>query len=192
MTDRFSFERDVDTAIDRAVREIMSAEPHPGFSRRVLRRLNEAPASRWTSPRLTAIGSAAAVLLLLFWLALPFSRRAPDTRLATQPSPATPAATKIEPQRPTAAAGVNSPQPAVAQVDEPALPQPSPGRVEAASILVDTQSPASAVHAGSVSVELPDPIRISPLHMEPLDLPGLSVPALTIDPITIAPLSPPR
>ena len=57
-----------DAAIDRAVREIMSAEPRPGLRQRVLARLDEEPRTdMWSWARLGLVAGAAAIVLLAIW-----------------------------------------------------------------------------------------------------------------------------
>lgn len=193
MIERYRTERDVDAAIDRAVREIMSAEPRPGFKHRVLRRLHEGPAQRWTLARLATLATATAASLLALWLLSPRSPQAPDTRVATQHAPAPVTRPAPGPDAPRPEPPVRSAPPARTAVPSPppVLRQPPPGRVEAASIVVEDVRSEPAIAAMPALAEL-DPIRIAPLLTEPLRLRELSIPALTIEPITIAPLSPPR
>ena len=75
-------DRDLDDAIDRAVRAIMSVEPRAGLRGRVLDRLERRPAVVFALPRLA--GAAAAVTVATFAFLLlrpapesPAPRRAP-------------------------------------------------------------------------------------------------------------------
>jgi hypothetical protein len=188
MTDRYRTEWDVDAAIDRAVREIMSAEPRPGFSRRVQRRLAAPPTRQWTWARLgPATAVAALALLAAIWLATP-QRKPPETTVAQQPPP------RVAPQ---AAPPERRPAPVKPSVRDLPPPrrsrgdfrQPPPGRVEAASIVVGAGPELDRVEQ---PLDIIQPIHIVPVQTRALGLPEVVIQPLTIERITIPPLSPPR
>jgi hypothetical protein len=99
----------LDDAIDRAVQELVFADPRPGFRRRVLERLNATPARRsWIPTLLVPAGAVAAVLAVVLLLKPATEKHAPVT-------PSTSVA-----QTPAA------PAPAVAEQPKPAVPLKSP------------------------------------------------------------------
>ena len=79
----------LDDAIDRAVHDLVQADPRPGFRRRVMTKVS-APARRssWGGRFLLPAGALAAVVMLAFWL-----------RPATSPVPAA-GAPQVAEQRP--------------------------------------------------------------------------------------------
>jgi hypothetical protein len=190
MTDMHRTERDVDAAIDRAVREIMRAEPRPGFSLRVLRRLTDVPAPRWTWSRLgTAAAAAALALFAMFWSITP--QRSLDTTVARQEPAASAPPQQPPPERPRDPVVLpqveNQIAPRRTRID---FRQPPPGRVEAASIL-----PEDAPEAGRLQVRPLDaiePIHIAPVQLQALGVSEVVVRGLVIDRITIPPLSRPQ
>lgn len=72
----------LDDAIDRAVQELVCADPRPGLRRRVLDRLNAPPARRSWIPRLLVpVGAIASVVMLAILL-----KPAPPSPPVTQPA----------------------------------------------------------------------------------------------------------
>jgi hypothetical protein len=184
MTDKLRTERDVDAAIDRAVLEIMSAEPRPGFRRRVLERLTDAPPAGWTWARVTVgIGAAAATLVAAIWLSAPERSTAPTAPVvarqqAAEVAPPPPSPTpKTEGQQPVVKKPV-APAGPLATVPRTRVPQPPPGRVEAASLPLPQPNAVSTI----------EPIQLPPLQ----PIPEVDIRRIIIERITIAPLSPPR
>lgn len=190
MTDTQRTERDIDAAIDRAVREIMSAEPRPGFRRRVLERLTDAPPARWSWARVTVgMAAAAATLVGALWLSTP----------DRSPAPAAPTLARHQPVDVVLPAPAPSPSPttkprqlavnktlgsgnAPRTVLRKPVAQPAPGRVEATSLLLVQPQPQPN------AVDTMEAIRVSPLQ----PLPDADVRRRIIERITIPPLSPPR
>jgi hypothetical protein len=200
---------DVDLAIDRAVREMMSAEPRAGFRQRVLRRLAERPQAGWTWWHAALTAAAGTVVLLVTLLPKPVERRPQPAvvqeRLATTaPPPAAQHHGKLTgiaptrsrptvPARPPAALGRRQPAPAVSQT------QPPPGRVEATSLPIDSAAmafppaPDEAVQESNpFALDAIEAIRIAPLVTPPIVLPELTIKPITVERIQTPPVSPPR
>ncbi len=188
MTDKQRTERDIDAAIDRAVREIMSVEPRPGFRRRVLERLTDAPPARWSWARVTGgMAAAAATLVAALWLNTADRSPAPaaPTVARQQPTDVVLPAPSPSPTTQPRQLAVNKP---VGSVNTPRtvlrkpVAQPPPGRVEATSLpLVQPQPLPNAV-------DTMEAIRVSPLP----PIPEADVRRRIIERITIPPLSPLR
>jgi hypothetical protein len=95
MTDhRLPSDDAADRAIDRAIRELMSIEPAPGFRHRVMRRLSDAEPARWSWIRHGLAAAAVAILLLLaIWMRpSPRSERSPIAKAPESPTRVTPPA----------------------------------------------------------------------------------------------------
>jgi hypothetical protein len=184
MTDKHRTERDVDAAIDRAVHEIMSAEPRPGFRRRVLDRLGDAPPARWTWARISVgIAAATASLVAAIWLAAPERSTAPTAPAVARHQPAEVAPPPPSPTRktegePPVVKKPIAPAGPLRTVPRRAVPQPPPGRVEAASLPLPQPNAVS-------TIEL---IQLPPLQ----PIPEVDVRRRIIERITTSPLSPPR
>jgi hypothetical protein len=193
MTDKLRSEREVDAAIDRAVREIMSVEPRPGFRRRVLERLTGAPPARRTWARVTVgmTAAAAATLIAALWFSTPERSTAPTTPTLARQQPAEvapgpPPSPKTEPKEPA----VNKPirPPRARPTPRTQVPQPPPGRVEAASLPLVQPQPGVEGQAQSNAANTIEAVRVSPLR----SIPEVDVRSRIIERITIPPLSPPR
>jgi hypothetical protein len=201
---------DVDLVIDRAVREIMSAEPRAGFRQRVLRRLDERPQAGRTGWHLGLAAAVVTVILLVMLLPRPAERR-PETsvvqeRLATTtpqpkaPQPAEPTGIPAIPSKPAipaqAPATIDRPQAASAA----AQTQPAPGRVEATSLLPIESAAVAFPPALDETVREPnpfaldaiEPILIAPIVTPPIVLPELTIKPITVERIQIPSVSPPR
>ena len=176
-------ERNIDDAIDRAVREIMDVEPSAGLRRRVLDRL-EHPQSAWlTMPRL----AAAAALVAIVFAAVLFRAGAPEP---TVPS----TVARVDPKPPVVETGpaprhsgpeVVDVPPVSSTPREKSLIFPAPGTVAATSLAGDVNvaaeplEPIAPIMLGDAE---PSGIAPKPIAIEPLN----------IAPITIAPIRPPR
>ena len=184
-------ERDIDDAIDHAVRDIMRLEPRAGFRGRVLGRLEQAGraanASWFTLP-----GFAVAMAVLAMAIAIAALLR---TNGAVAPADApvvaqkeAPAPVEVRPIAPPAPATVepSAKTPAVRPRREPAVVFPPPGVVTAASVPDPAAVPAGASPGPGAGSEL---IVITPA---PLAIMPLIVPPIVIPPIVIAPTRPPR
>lgn len=173
-----------DAAIDRAVREIMSGEPRPGFRQRVLSRLDEEPRTVWSWPRLSLAASAAVaiVVMLAIWgrperTVAPIVTAPPQAR-QVQPTESTP---PLPPSAP--------PKRERRDLVRIAPPPPADRRVSAASV-----SPAEeALEPGAAAPRPPiDPMAIAPLQVRPLETPELIVRPVAVGPLVIVPILPPR
>jgi hypothetical protein len=183
---------DADAAIDRAVREMMSAEPRADFGRRVRARL-ESPALRRSSgqarilvtiPRLATIAALTAAVALFVLTrenrpAAPVPESASHTEPGTRPAPATP-------ERPSLTREVPRTIVTVAPRRQPAALD---RQVQAASIdineMVDAAAdvePLKPIAPIAPSATTPAPIAKTEIHIVPLD----------VSPIEIAPLITPR
>ena len=184
-------DRDVDDAIDRAVRQIMSIDPRAGLRGRVLNRL-ERPDGGWHAlPRLAAAAALAIVAVAFVMMRSTPEPVAPSTigsRTAADPV-APPVSFPEAAPAPVAPPGRPRPaQPRPAQprpaTDRPPRPQfPAPGMVAAAAVGDTTL----ATDTGEAVDPLPLPagaptIIIKPIQIDPL----------TIEPIVVAPIPPPR
>jgi len=178
--------KDLDDAIDRAVRDIMSAEPRPGFRGRVLGRLERRDAGAW---RFAVPAFAAALALALVVLAVIQEQR---PAAPTQPSPSTTVATRPAPAVAAPTSPLSEPastSPAVTpRVSAPTVRRVAPGLVQAASVddapvVDDAQlTPLNEIVPLSVG-SLPDTrlqtrdisigeLSLPPIAVEPLPLPG--------------------
>lgn len=174
--------RDLDDAIDRAVHDMMSAEPLPGFRRRVQERMIERRGSGLWTRSIPALAGALAVLVI----AIVLVQRGPQA--PAPPSPATLSRTVTAPPSfiPPAAPMV------------PAAPRNPPaqsGRRSAPSQRLETRMVQAA------SLEDPDDMLLEPLNsVAPLTIAALdatrlatrdiSIGELSIKPITVEPLPP--
>jgi len=178
---------DLDDAIDRAVHEMMSAEPRPGFRGRVQERIIERRGSGlggsglWTRS-IPALAGALAVLVI----AIVLVQRGPQA-----PAPATPATlsrTETAPPSPIPPAASMGP----AETRNP--PAPS-GRRTGPSQFLETRMVQAA------SLQDPDDMLLEPLNsVAPLAIATLdatrlatrdiSIGELSITPITVEPLPP--
>ena len=187
-------ERDIDDAIDRAVRDIMSVEPPVGLRGRVLTRLQQ-PASRGLVRPLFAAAALTAAALLAFALLRPAPQPVPGDTLAGVHRPGTPRtspAVQPEPPAPPHAAESTGPRPASPRSTRPTRPSgpvrfPPRGVVAAASLVADAPTPP-------VAVALPEPVlategrpQYAPIRIEAID-----IAPLTIAPVAVAPIPPSR
>jgi hypothetical protein len=185
---------DLDAAIDRAVRSIMSAEPRAGMRQRVLSRINEAPRRALPMLRLAIAGGGIALIALIL-----------TTRVGHGPaSPEQPAPAVINPPS-TAVPTPSRPQTNVARVPPPisAAPPTRPtapptqriprGLVVAQSLSsldVDDPGRTDVPPQGQVMPELKG-LQIPALPAIPaLDTPVDALPAITLAPIEISNLQP--
>jgi hypothetical protein len=174
---------DADAAIDRAVREMMSAEPRADFGRRVRARLERPARVIFTIPRLAAVaGLSAAVALFVLTRdnrpAPPAPRVAVQTPPGPQPGPTTPARPAVSPEMPKAMVSV-APEPAAHVPDR---------QVQAASIDVSMVEVATDIEP----LKPIAPIALSTMTQEPIAKPEIRITPLDVSPIEIAPLITPR
>jgi len=164
-------ERDVDRAIDRAVRSMMNVEPDAGTTRRVLASLRhpEPVVFRWTWAAAAAAAIALAVLLMR---GIPLS---PEPELVRTPAVPQPTAVARAPE-PGDAPGTPSPQGVERRTGlPPERPAPSvehPETIPALSALDPLVVPVPT----AADIE-PDAVDVAPLppipdlHIEPVPLP---------------------
>lgn len=186
-------DRIADVAIDRAVREIMSAEAGPAFRQRVMTRVlsDPAPPRTWL-PQLALAAAALVVLIVAFAWPRQEAAIEPATASASltpqSPAPATPAnapasASSREPGATATAAPVR-PAPSITRAR---VPQPPRGMVEAASIEtaagVSVAATVEAVDAALDAAPLPQAAPGS------LRLPAIPFAPIVISEIVIEPLA---
>ena len=152
----------LDDAIDRAVHEIMQAEPRPGFRRRVLGKLNEPAARRsWVPTLLAPVAALVAVLTIAIWLrpAPPVLAPSPDAVAKRAPETASPVATEkpaAAPQIPAVAPPETRRRPPARRESVPFTFGPPTGRATATSV----SKPAAG------TVDVPEP-QASPVTVDP-------------------------
>ena len=179
----------LDDAIDRAVNELVQAEPRPGFRRRVMTKVN-APTRRsaWAVRFLVPAGAMAAVVLIALWLRPPASSSTatPQTQVAEQrPVPAAPQTQARPATSPSAAPAPAKPRSSPIRRQPPVQFSfgPPNDRVAATSITDRVSAPSVAPEAAdettSVLTELPavriSPIEIRPILVRPIELKPIGV-----------------
>lgn len=190
-------DRDIDDAIDRAVRDIMGAEPRPGLRGRVLERIERPTGLVFSWPRLAAAGAVAAAAMLSFMLWRP-APPLPETDLATKTAPvvrpgiveprdAAPAPRPVPPPA-GAAAPAQAPRRSTTPARQPQAPVapphfPAPGVVSAATIAGTTPDTAATGVAEAV------PLPLDP-NAAPIIIPAIHIEPLAIERIVIASISP--
>lgn len=174
-------EREIDTAIDRAVRDFMDVDTDPAFRARVTARLQR-PAHRALTPRLT-VAAVATVALALALLWLRTTPPAPTTQgnvagAERAISPPPPVAGSNPKARSTVRMG--GPQPSARRAPEPSIPR---GTVVAALVEMPFTSiaPLTAI----------EPISVEPIANTPITPPEIVVaPLSAIAEVQISPLEP--
>ncbi len=177
----------LDAAIDRAVRQFMSAEPPAGLRRRVLARLADQPAAAWHRWGFATAAVAAIVLTVVLM------------RPGTPPSTPSGSHVSADAAVPSASAEPAA-GPAVTEQVEPAparvtperrarmetLPEPPPGtRVQD----VFGPPPARIAAASVETAPAPSASGDDPLaHIESLMVPAIAIPPLVVPPLAIPPL----
>jgi hypothetical protein len=177
-----------DAAIDRAVREIMSAEPRPGFRRRVLDRLAENRRPAWSVPRLGfGAAAAAAVVLALFMWTRPADRTSHTAVVRNAVAPAVPPSGTRPDRAPDKAAPHRAVAPGSAQGVEGGPTDADPRLVQAASIETgDVLQEVSQIDA------LPSqpPLVVQSLQAPEPTMSDIVVDAITVGDISLSPLEP--
>lgn len=178
----------MDAAIDRAVRSIMSAEPRAGLRQRVLSRINEAPRRAFPLFRLAIVGGSIAAI------ALAVALRVGDRPAIREEHVSTPPPTVAAPPRE---------QPMVRETPRPMAPAPPARRPPTPSQPV----PRGLVVAQNLTAledddivdrtrttepevsEVLEPLRTPSLsRIEGLEMPSATVPAIAMTPIGISEL----
>jgi hypothetical protein len=194
MANSFRDDSHLDAAIDRAVRDMMSAEPRTDLRERVLAELTGAPTRVVWWPRL-AFGSAALAVAAVAMLVLvdrPADR--PVERVAVATPPTAPA--------PTPAEAPTMPRTQSAPVDRDRARHGGSESTPAARGRVDRPVQAASIEAGKAIEIEPmapvepltpiEPIRIATLEAPQVSSAAISIPPITIRQIEIAPLTPQR
>jgi hypothetical protein len=177
-------DKQLDEAIDRAVRELMSLDPPAGLRARVLARI-ERPAAWWMAPRAVAsVGLAAALLLLALVLARREPEHVPDVRIAATAETSRP--DPVRPERTTV-----NPPPAVAQPYDTTRAV-SGARRRREDQQVEAASLAPATVPGLAELEPLAAIAIDRVETLTIEAGDMAVPPLTaMVPLTVQPLPPP-
>ena len=176
---------DLDDAIDRAVRSMMSAEPRPGMRQRVLSRLHERPSRAFPFLRVAIAGVSIAAIALAVALRVGIKPIDVNEPVAAPPQTMT---TPPRQQTPVAAAAPNAAPVPVPETARPVMrSQPvARGLVVAQSLMANEEEDsigAAAIETPGVSPEL-DPLQVRALPL----IQELASPANTIAPITVPPL----
>jgi hypothetical protein len=178
---------ELDDAIDRAVRDIMSAEPRAGFQNRVLARLDDAVPSGQRASWFTLPRFAAAMSVLVVAIAVAALLRTNEAQ-APAPAPVVAQAQPPAPQqvRPVAQAPAALPEPTTEPAqrrDGPRVKFPPKGVVAAASV-TDPEAttpaaqpdPAAAAAGSELLIIAPVPLAIAPLIIQPIVIPPIRPP----------------
>ena len=177
-------ERDIDTAVDRAVRDLMDVDADASFRARVTARLHR-PARRLLVPRLLAGAvTAAALAAALVWMWPSSAGRPASGPLATidGPSASAPA--------PAASAGPDRPAPA------PGLRPAVGARAHRRSVSPIRRGSIVATVAATGPDDLDPLTAIDPIDVEPLSQRSIAPPAIVVVPLSplaeveISPLEP--
>ncbi|HSC29891.1 MAG TPA: hypothetical protein VLD67_21610 [Vicinamibacterales bacterium] len=175
---------ELDESIDRAVRELMSAEPRPGMRHRVLARL-ESRQVRWlTVRRLAGSLALASAVLVVFVLA----GRGPETPPGDGSAALRPPLTRLEhvPGAVVPIVAERTMPPGPARGTQPALSVP-----DVFAAVAPDPPPAERVEA-IPALEPILPLAVARLETEGIAMREFGVLPLTIDELQIEPLSPPR
>lgn len=177
-----------DRAIDRAVREIMSAEPGPGFRYRVMRRLSGPEPVRWSWTRRGMAAAAVALLLAVAVWIRPVSDSEPASVASVSERPALvtpPTPREAPPARPLRAA-----PPTTTGVESPRLAQtvvaPGDAIVRAASLATDEGGDAMA---GGEVPDSPDRLVVPAIPQAASSVAPIAIDAIVIKDITVAPIA---
>ena len=166
----------IDDAIDRAVREIMHAEPDADFRRRVLLRIEQPARTAWVWGPGFAAAAAVAILIVATFL---IARRSPtsvplEETVSNRPAVSVPGA----PPQP-----IQQPAPARAAPPREMVARPRTIRARTRSL--------QELQAFESSVEI-DPITVDLIEANPVQRPAVDVtPLAALTPIEVAPLPPP-
>jgi hypothetical protein len=186
MNEQQDSETRLDAAIDRAVRQFMSAEPPAGLRQRVLARLADPPAPLWHRWG----GAAAAVAAIVLTVVLMRPGTPPSTPSGNHVSAE--AVVPSAPAEPLAMPAVTEQvEPAPARVTPErrarieALPEPPPGtRVQE----VFGPPPARIAAASVETSPVPYASGDDPMtDIESLLVPAIAIPPLVVPPLTIPP-----
>lgn len=187
-----------DRAIDRAVREIMSAEPPAGFRHRVMRRLvDPEPASSWAAwSRLGLTAAAlATILAVAIWLR-PIDRHVEPVPVASAPHSPAPVTAQPPPQRDTevrrAPPALVPPGTRTREIVKPAAPI---DRIVSAASLpsediasFDERAESASARPDAVPAASPQNAPLPALAPPALSIPEIVLERIVIDDIAVAPI----
>jgi hypothetical protein len=188
----------LDAAIDRAVREMMSAEPRADLRERVLSELQDAPARTTLWPRL-AFGSAALAVTVVAMLVLvdrPADRPVEQVAVSTSPAAESPRLGHVDPPAPARTASAPLDRGRIRSDGPESAPTPR-GRagtdrpIQAASIGA-AESVAIAPMIPLARLDPIEPIALSRLDASHIPAPIVDIKPIAIEHIEIAPLTPQR
>jgi hypothetical protein len=173
----------LDDAIDRAVREMMSVDPARGLESRVLARLESPRPVLFTTARFASAAALAAVVLAAIFLV---RDPEPAREAAVNPNEPPPVSEPSAPVRP--------PQPSPAA--PPRLPAFAGNR---GPLTTGTRPPVADRAVAAAAVDEPGTIAVEPLaHITPIEVtpvelrsiaPGdIAIPPLAVEPLQLPPL----
>ena len=178
----------LDDAIDRAVHELVQAEPRPGLRRRVIAKVN-APAKRssWAVRFLLPASAMAAVILLAVWLrpVTPPAAEVPAPQVVQQQPTAAPPRVQAPVTIPSAPAAA----PVVARRSSPRRQPPvqfsfgaANDRVSATSVTEPADRAARPIDSAGAPVIDP-PMALPPIHIAPIEVQPIVIKPIEVKPI---------
>ena len=198
MANSYREDSHLDAAIDRAVREMMSAEPRADLRERVLSELQDTPARTPHWPRL-AFGSAALAVAVVATVVL--VDRLPDRpveRVAISTSPATESPSHGPADAPAAVRTASAPVDRGRTRSDGPDGAPTPHGRTAITRPIQAASIDAAEFIG-IAPMMPlarlapvEPIALSRLDASHIPVPIIDIKPIAIEPIEIAPLTPLR
>lgn len=187
-------DRDIDDAIDRAVRDIMGVEPRAGLRGRVLDRLERPRAGLFALPRLAGAAAMVAIAVIAFLVMRPAPERIPPPEIASATAPVG------APDTPPA--GEAAPAPAAAAEPAPPqeVPRTAPRRTRTPAGLDIVEFPArGVVAAATVAGAMPpagEAVEVVPMPLDPgaqpIAIQAIRIEPLAVDRIVVAAIPPPR
>jgi hypothetical protein len=184
MTKQMFPRRLLDDAIDRAVQDLVQADPRPGLRRRVLAQLEAPPKRVWWAPRLLVPAGAIAVLAVWF---MPASEPVapPPQVVAQRPVPSPPGPAAQPPAIEQAPPSVAAPRPSARRAPEPSVAfsfGPPTDRVAATSV-ADSLGPGGAPAPGVDQRSHDVPPGLPPLEIEPIEIAPIELQPIVVKPI---------
>jgi hypothetical protein len=188
-------DRQIDDAIDRAVREMMSVDPPAGLRARVLARLDDRSRREWSLLTLLGAGAAVAVALVVLLLVWRAPERGEPEMATSRPAPESPVPARPAPEPP-----VRMPAPPPTTPERPAADSRprlarSPIRSERPDRLQQEILAANAVvdlETGPEALEAIPEIDVGHVAPSDIDTPFVSVsPLSSLRRLQIDPLPPP-
>jgi hypothetical protein len=179
---------DIDAAIDRAVRSMMSAEPRAGLRQRVLSRINETPSRAVPLWRLAIAGGGIAVIALAVAVRVldrPVPPEEPAPVVTTAPRPVTPPPSSRQPDV------TPVPPPISAAPPSPRTPPPSQrisrGLVVAQSLTMPEDEDLATTAPMPEALPVLEPIGIAPLQaIQSLEIRAVEIEAIEFKQIGVS------